>query len=99
MDSPPVPLPAVKSPPWHMKCDDTVESTTLEVKRLAGLSRSLLTRAEASEIFGGLRDHICSEFHHNTSRGSTANGNIEVNLRIRHFARRKCWYDKEQIDN
>lgn len=47
----------------HEVGDDAVEGGALEVKGLAGLSRSLLAGAEASEVLRRARHHVAAELH------------------------------------
>jgi len=65
----------------HEIGDDAMESGSLEVERLAGLSGSLFASAQSSEIFGGLGDDVSRQLHHNSSCGLAADRHVEENAR------------------
>jgi len=60
----------------HELSDDTVEARS-------GESESRLAGTQLTEVFSGLGDYISAKLHDNTPSVLSANGDIEVNLRIR----------------
>ena len=52
------------------------------VEARSGISESLLTGAESTEVFGSPRHNIGTQFHHNTTSILAADGHIEVNFRV-----------------
>ena len=66
----------------HESGNNSVEGDTLEVKRLARLSSSLLTSAESSEVLRSLGS-VGSEVKGDATSGGATNGNIEENGGVR----------------
>ena len=64
----------------HKVRDDSVELRSLEVKRFALLAHTLLTGAEAAEIFAGLWDILREEINSDSLGSCTTNLNVEENL-------------------
>jgi len=69
----------------HKVGDDTMESGTLEVERLAGLALALLASAESAEILGGLGDDVGAESHLDAAGGGATDGHVKENDGVGHF--------------
>ncbi len=61
----------------HELGDHTVEETALVVQRLSGLSNTLLTSAQSTEILSSSWHNTCSQSHHNSTSRTAANGDVE----------------------
>merc|ERR1719321_298907 len=68
----------------HELCDHTVERRALEVQRLSGLARTLLTGAQSPEVLSCFRDHISPELHDNTAGRGSTNGHVEEHFGLGH---------------
>ena len=62
----------------HESLDDSVEDTSLEVEWLSGLSLSLFTSAECSEVLRGFWSVSC-ELDGDSASGLTTDGDVEEN--------------------
>ena len=63
----------------HESRDNSVPDTSLEVEGLSGLTNSLLSSAESSEVFGGLGG-VSGKFHGDSASFLSSNGDIEENV-------------------
>merc|ERR1719189_876520 len=66
----------------HEVGDDTMERATLEVERLAHLTRALLAGAEAAEVLSSLGRDIGSELHYNAACSRTVQSHVEEHFGI-----------------
>ena len=64
----------------HEFRNDSVELRSLEVKRFALCAHTLLTGAEAAEVFAGLWDFVAEEINSDSLGSCTTNLNVEENL-------------------
>ena len=64
----------------HEVGDDSVEGRSLEVEGLSGLTDSLLSSAESSEVLGGLWG-VSGELHGDSASSLTTNSDVEENVR------------------
>jgi len=69
----------------HKIGDHTVERGALEMQRLPGLSHTLLSGAQAAEVFCRLRDHIRTQLHDNAAGIVAADGHVEEHFRVGHL--------------
>jgi len=62
----------------HEPGDDAVETAS-------GVSKSLLSGAQSTEVLGGFRDDVGAQFHDDAAGGLSADGDVEVALGVGHF--------------
>lgn len=55
------------------------------MQRLAAPADAFLAGAEGAEVLGGSWSCVSVQLHHNPTGGSTADGDIEEDPRVRHF--------------
>ena len=72
----------------HEIWDHTVESTSLEMKRLPRLARALLASAQAAEVLSSLWSHIRAQLHHDAAGSAATDGDVKEDLRVGHDAER-----------
>jgi hypothetical protein len=64
------------TPLAHEARNDAVETGSL-------VSKAMFPRAQGTEVLRSLRDDIGTQLHHDASRGTAADRDIEVDLRFR----------------
>ena len=62
----------------HEIRDHTMESTSLEMKRLARLARALLAGAQAAEVLSSLWSHIRAKLHHDAAGSGATDGHVLI---------------------